>query len=194
MNSKNLKTLTVIAGPNGAGKTTFAKRIYPDSIANGSFLNADIFAEEIDSENVSKVAVTAGKQFLNQLEDRLNKDHPIIIETTLSGRSLLRRIEQAKRKGFLVRLIFLVMTSAAFCDFRVKTRVSLGGHNIPFDDIKRRYHRGLQSLAAYLEVVDEYEIFLANEMPILVVCKNVGAPMQVVHQDLYRELQEVAGI
>jgi len=187
------KTLTIMSGPNGAGKTTFAKENYPELIEKGLFLNADHVAGEIDPGDVNKVAISAGKQFLAELNRRLQHNDSLVIETTLSGKSLLRKIEIAQQQGFTVRLMFLWIRTIELCDFRVKMRVTLGGHNIPFDDIKRRHARGLQNLPTYLNVVDEYEVFQANANPILIFNKNMNSPVQIVNQPLYDELQSIIG-
>ncbi len=193
MSSKSQKTLTIMSGPNGAGKTTFAKRNFPDLIAKGLFLNADHLADDMNPDNVSKVAITAGKHFLNELDDRLRGDESFVIETTLSGKTLLRKIESAQQQGFVVRLIFLWLRTTELCDFRVKMRVTEGGHNIPFDDIIRRHARGLQNLPAYIKAVDEYEIFQANEKPILVAHKDLNTPVLIGDKTLYEELNNVMG-
>src|SRR5260221_11549900 len=124
MLSESGKTLTIISGPNGAGKTTFAIKNYAKLIEKGLFLNADHVAGEINPNDVNKVAISAGKQFLSELNRRLYNHDSILIETTLAGKSLLRKIETAQRQGFLVRLIFLWLETIELCDFRVKMRVT----------------------------------------------------------------------
>lgn len=185
------KSLTLLAGPNGAGKTTFAKKNFPELIEKGLFLNADHFAAEINADDVSKVAITVGKRFINELESRLNDDDSLIIESTISGLTLLRKLEAAKAKGFLVRLIFLWLDEARLCDFRVKSRVILGGHNIPEDDIKRRFARGLMNLSAYTSAADEFEIFLANETPQLIISKSHNKEPKIHDPILYAKLQDM---
>ncbi len=84
------KKLTIISGPNGSGKTTFAEDVYPEFISEGLFLNADHFAREMSPENVGKVALAAGKQFLRELDERIQSNDSIVIETTLAGKTLLK--------------------------------------------------------------------------------------------------------
>ncbi len=193
MNTNTGKTLTLISGPNGAGKTTFARIVYPELIKKGFFLNADNFAEELNSDNVSKVAISSGKKFLKALDHRLENNDPILIETTLSGKSLFRKIRDAKKQGFTLRLIFLWVQFLELCDFRVKGRVAAGGHNIPINDIKRRYIRGLENLPEYLKIVDEYEIYQANENPYLICSKNLDSPFRVTDEVLYNQLRLLWG-
>jgi len=192
MNIKASKTLTIVSGPNGAGKTTFVKNTYLEYLERGHFLNADIYAEEMNSGDVGNVAVSAGKWFLAEFDARLQKGDSFIIETTLSGKSLLKKIQKARENGFLVRLIFLMISTPWLCDFRVKGRVALGGHNIPEKDIKRRYSRGLQNLPVYTASVDEFELFQANEIPVLIASKSKGASIQIHDSAWYDELMQMA--
>ena len=48
----------VIGGCNGSGKTTFALNIFPN-IGNVEFVNADIIAAELNSDNPDTVAIQA---------------------------------------------------------------------------------------------------------------------------------------
>jgi predicted ABC-type ATPase len=54
-------TLYIIAGANGSGKTTFAKEFSKNK--NLNFINADEIAKELDSENLTKYKIKAGKLF-----------------------------------------------------------------------------------------------------------------------------------
>ncbi len=186
------KKLTIIAGPNGSGKTTFVQYIYPEIVSAGLFLNADNFAREMNPDNVSKVALAAGKRFLRELDARIQSNYSVIIETTLSGKTLLKKIQSAKTNGFVVRLMFLWISTAELCDFRVKGRVASGGHNIPLHDIRRRYKRGLNNIPLYLQAIDEFEILRADQKPKLICCKNMGLPLQIVDEDLYQEFEIVS--
>lgn len=166
------KEFIIVAGPNGAGKTTFVQNIFPKLLSENKFLNADQFAVKLNPYDVAKVALAAGKQFLKEVDKFLKEDESFIIETTLSGKGLLKKIEAAHKNGFETRLIFLWISRINLCDFRVKGRVASGGHNIPLRDISRRYKRGLTNFKIYSEVVDEYEVFLADETPSLIFSKN----------------------
>lgn len=181
------KSLVIVAGPNGSGKTTFVENTFPDVIARNKFINADNFARDIYPDNVSKVAIQAGKKFLMKIDGLLLGKEGFIIETTLAGKTLLKKIEKARENGFHIRLIFLCLSSASLCDFRVKARVASGGHNIPLIDIKRRYYRGLLNLSHYRNFVDIFELYDADSVPSLILSKSVREGEKVYDHELLKK-------
>lgn len=124
--------LIIVAGPNGSGKTTLAKEYLDAKKGNYAYLSADEIAYEINPENPISVRLEAGKEFYNRF-DRLIADRKnVLIETTLSGKSVSNLIEQVREQGqYLITLIFIFLDSEALCIERVKTRVRKGGHPVP---------------------------------------------------------------
>lgn len=93
MSLASRKTLTIISGPNGSGKTTFANKNYSELIGRKLFLNADLIAKELSPNDVNKADILAGRKFLVKLDTCLYGNDSMVIETTLAGKSLLRKIE-----------------------------------------------------------------------------------------------------
>ena len=81
------------------------------------------------------------------------------METTLSGKAHLKRIRAFQDAGYLVEMHFLQLPSVELAVERVKNRVSQGGHHIPEPTIRRRYARGLNNLAEYKQVVNQWKIW-----------------------------------
>jgi len=70
----------------------------------------------------------------------------VLIETTLSGKSVSNLIKQAQKQGeYLITLLFIFLDNEALCIERVKTRVSKGGHPVPEKYIVRRFGRSFSS-------------------------------------------------
>ncbi len=159
-----MKTLYIIAGANGSGKTTFAKSFA--SLHHLYFINADEIAKELDSEDISKYKIKAGKIFFEELGNNLNKDRSFIIETTLSGKYLVKYIQKAKELGFHISLIYLFLETPKTNILRVQNRVLNGGHNIPTEDIIRRFYRSKDMFwDIYKNIVDEWIIYYnSNEI------------------------------
>ena len=138
-----MPTLYIIAGPNGSGKTTLAKEfIEEDGLF---FLNADEIAESINPQDISKAYMQAGREFFKRLNEILIEKKTVIVETTLSGKYHNRVIENFKRNGYEVKLLYIFLESSNLCIDRIRFRVLKGGHSVPNEDIIRRYDRSINN-------------------------------------------------
>ena len=155
-------TLYIIAGCNGAGKTTASFTILPEILGVKEFINADEIAKGLSPFQPEKVAIEAGRIMLNRIDELISKKHDFAFETTLSTRSYVGKIRQAKKLGYKIVLVFFWLESVELAKERVAIRVSEGGHNIPEETIVRRYHKGLHNFFhLYKEMVDEW-LFINN--------------------------------
>jgi len=140
------KKLYIIGGCNGAGKTTASFNILPDLLNCKEFVNADEIARGLSPFQPEKVSIEAGRLMLNRIDELINSYQDFSFETTLSTRSFVRTIENAKAHGYYITLIFFWLESVDLAKDRVKKRVTEGGHNIQSDVIERRYHSGIKNL------------------------------------------------
>lgn len=148
-------TCHIVAGPNGAGKTTFAMSYLHKIVDCSIYINADEIAKEISPNDVSAGRLQAGRIFLKQLDEQIASRQDFAFETTLSGKVYLIKIPIWRALGWKVILHFLWVPSSAFSIERVKMRVSQGGHNIPEEDILRRYSRSISNIFSFSEICDE---------------------------------------
>ncbi len=68
-------------------------------------------------------------------------------------------MQRAKQKGYEINLIFVGINTVDTNIERVKERVATGGHNVPEEDIRRRYERAMENLPVALELADNTTIF-----------------------------------
>jgi len=152
--------LYIIAGPNGAGKTTFAKKFLPEYARCPNFVNADLIAQGLAPFSPSKVSIKAGRLLLGQINEFIHKKEDFAFETTFAGRSYLSLIKGVKRRGYSVHVFFLWIPSVKLAQERIKQRVKEGGHDIPVEDIKRRFNRSQKNFfELYQSVCDSWIIF-----------------------------------
>ena len=140
------KKMYIIAGCNGAGKTTASFNILPAILHCKEYVNADEIARGISPFQPEKVAFEAGRIMLKRIEELLLTNEDFAFETTLASRSFHQLTDRAKKLGYTVTLIYFWLESVDLAEFRVKTRVEEGGHDIPKEVIKRRYYRGIENL------------------------------------------------
>ena len=178
------KILYIIAGANGSGKSTLASELLPSE--NLDFLNADEVAKEICPENIESVKIKAGKIVLSRLEKLLNTEKSFAIETTLSGKNHIKTIESAKKIGHQVVLIYSYLDSPILCENRIKIRVLNGGHNIPKEDIIRRFYRSKKNFwNIYKNLVDEWNLFYNGASEYILVAQAVNNTLEIFNENLY---------
>ena len=96
---KRLANLFIISGCNGAGKTTASFTILPELLKIKEFVNADEIARGLSPFQPEKVSIEAGKIMLRRLKKLLSQNEDFAFETTLSSRSFIGLIKQAKEQG-----------------------------------------------------------------------------------------------
>lgn len=150
-----MPSLFIISGCNGAGKTTASFTILPELLNVKEFVNADEIARGLSPFRPEKVSIEAGKIMLRRQQELIAQKEDFAFETTLSSRSYVGLIKQAKGEGYTVNLIYYWLDSVELAIKRVKIRVSEGGHNIPTETIIRRYYAGLKNfINLYSDRVD----------------------------------------
>lgn len=108
------------------------------------------------------ISFEVGRIMLQRIQELLQEKVNFAFETTLSTRTFVNYIEEAKTLGFETTLLFFWLNSDELAIERVKVRVMEGGHNIPTNTIVRRYHRGLSNFfQLYKGIVDNW-MFINN--------------------------------
>ena len=168
------KEILIIAGPNGAGKTTFALTYLRVEARGLPFLNADAIAAGLAPLGARSTDVQAGRLMLAEIDRLAGEGRSFAFETTLAGRGYLRRIDEWRRRGYWVMLVFLSLPSPEDAVARVRRRVQQGGHHIPEDVIRRRFDAGLENFRRlYAARVDQW-ILYDNQARIPVVVERSG--------------------
>ena len=153
------KRIIIIVGPNGAGKTTFANQILAGDQANVPFVNADIIARGLNPGDPESEAFRAGRLMLQRNQELVDRGESFAFETTLSGRGFARSIPDWQSRGYRVELYFLRLASPENSIARVARRVSQGGHYVPDDVVRRRFHAGLENFhRIYKPLVDHWSL------------------------------------
>jgi predicted ABC-type ATPase len=135
----------VLAGPNGAGKSTVAPKLLKGKLAVDEFVNADTIAQGLSGFAPERVAMAAGRIMLERIKELAEERATFAFETTLASRSFAPWLDELIRRGYRFHLSFLWLESADLAIARVRSRVRMGGHDVPEETIRRRWRTGLQN-------------------------------------------------
>jgi len=138
-------TVLIVAGPNGAGKSTAAPSLLPTTLGMSDFVNADVIARGLSGFSPEKVAFQAGQIMLRRVQQLAEQRANFAFETTLASRTLEPWLRRLCSEGYELLLAFLWLPTPDAAIARVLERVRLGGHSVPEETIRRRYHRGLHN-------------------------------------------------
>ena len=176
----------VIAGPNGSGKTTFAVKFLPEYVSCPNFVNADLIAQGLSPFSPGAAAIKAGKLVLEQIHQFADRRVNFAFESTLSGKLYVNLFKSLKKKGYRIHIFFLWIPNADLAVSRIKSRVAQGGHNVPVQDVVRRFGRSISNFfRLYQPFADSWMLF-NNEgpIPVLIAGKKNGK-IKIISKNVY---------
>ncbi|MBC7853136.1 MAG: zeta toxin family protein [Pirellulaceae bacterium] len=183
--------VVVIAGPNGAGKSTAASRILQDALAVQEFVNADVIARGLSAFKPESVALAAGRAMLQRLDELAAERAEFAFETTLASRSFAPWLKRLIASGYEFHLFFVWLPNAEAAIARVQERVRSGGHYVPEETVRRRFHSGLKNffelyrpLAMTWQVVNNENVVIPQ-----VIAQGIqGLPPDVADESLWNNI------
>jgi predicted ABC-type ATPase len=154
--------LRIIAGANGSGKTTFVREFLPRYVTIPHFVNADLIAAGLAPFAPEGAALRAGRLMLEEIRRLATERADFAFESTLSGRTYEPMLREFREQGYVVYLYFLWLPDVAMNVSRVAERVREGGHNVPEEDVRRRYRRGIANFLHVYRPLSDFWILYDN--------------------------------
>jgi len=195
-----MKRLMMIAGPNGAGKTTTAKAfLLQHKELYNEFLNADEIARGLSPLHPESVNREAGELMIKRFHSCVKSNTNFAYETTASGLTYATHLKNAKRNGYEINLMYLWISNPDQAIKRVAFRVQQGGHNIPKEDIIRRYYRGVKNiLNLYLSIADTALILdnstVGSGIKKIIAKKELGLQLHIEDNEIWEKMSESANV
>jgi len=161
LSRKSPARIYVLAGINGAGKSSIGGAMFREQETD--YFNPDEAAQLIknrfhglDQAEANSMAWSQGRRLLERaISERLD----FALETTLGGSTITRLLLEAINSGFEVYVWYVGLASPEMCIKRVQSRVSKGGHDIPEEDIRRRFDSSRLNLIRILPFLEFLRVF-----------------------------------
>jgi predicted ABC-type ATPase len=153
-----LSRLDLIVGPNGAGKTTFVALTLGPLLPGSVFVNADEIARQRWPEAAAEHAYAAAEIAAATREQLIAARQAFIAETVFSHPSKLELLDAANSAGYTTVLHVLIVPEE-LAVARVAARVSSGGHSVPEEKIRQRFHRLWPLVATAVRRADAATIY-----------------------------------
>jgi predicted ABC-type ATPase len=148
----------IVAGPNGSGKSTLYSETDIEGFGRSVWIiNPDLLASRIrNQENMDLLGanIAALNRIQAWLEASIQAHQTVGVETVLSTGKYRAMVSEAKRLGFEIRLIYVMLQSPDMNVERVRIRVATGGHDVPEDKIRERRENSLAQLPWFLDQAD----------------------------------------
>ena len=110
-------------------------------------------------------------------------------ETTLSGKTYVKVLEEVNKRGYLIHIFFLWISDVELALERIRLRVRNGGHHIPEDVVRRRFIRSLPNfLRIYKPLANSWVIFdNSGDIPRMIAIEESGK-IEILDRDLFNIL------
>ena len=149
----------LIAGPNGAGKTTVVQSDpFHGLLPPVHRLNADEQTlrqlrrrgypgfHDVPGEVLFEEFSEASEAVFREVTDKLGHGEAVCVETVLSTSKYQPVVERTLALGGYFALVYVTVRSPDISIARVAQRVRQGGHDVPTDKVRARWHRSLEFL------------------------------------------------
>ena len=148
-----MKLYTIIGGVNGCGKSSLTGALKAERSDLGLLIDVDKLAAQLGSP------VEGGKAAVRKIDECLEKGISFTQETTLSGARTERTIRRAKERGYTIRLYYIGLDTMEESLGRIANRVAKGGHDIPREEVERRFSTRFADVLRVLPYCDEARFF-----------------------------------
>ena len=117
--------------------------------------------EVIDPDAIARdmSPVRAVREALRRRRLAIAGRRSFLVETTFSGTGIFRLMEAVRNKDYRIALHYVSLGSPDQALDRIRNRVARGGHDVPENDVRRRFLRSHSNLQTAIELVDEVVLY-----------------------------------
>jgi len=180
-----MKIFTIIGGVNGVGKSSFTGVLKEQTTDLGTIIDVDKITADVGGNPLA-----GGRAALKKIRECMDRGLSFTQETTLSGFKTEATAKEVKELGYQVRLFYVALDTAEESLSRIENRVRRGGHNIPSDDVIRRFGGRWDAVKKILPYCDQAE-FYDNDNGFVKVAEYRNGELRTVGSKHPQWLQEL---
>ena len=180
-----MKIFTIIGGVNGVGKSSFTGVLKEQTTDLGTIIDVDKITADVGGNPLA-----GGRAALKKIRECMDRGLSFTQETTLSGFKTEATAKEVKELGYQVRLFYVALDTAEESLSRIENRVRRGGHNIPSDDVIRRFGGRWDAVKKILPYCDQAE-FYDNDNGFVKVAEYRNGELRTVGSKCPQWLQEL---
>jgi predicted ABC-type ATPase len=159
--------LLLFVGPNGSGKSTITSRMFDYyGIPPQQYINADEIAKTLTEGTQEERERAAFRHARNLRQEYRQRGQSFAFETVFSHPSTLIDMQECRKAGFDIVVLFVTTQSVEINIARVARRFQSGGHDVPLDKIRSRYERVMGLLPRIIEETDQGVVYDNSESPL----------------------------
>jgi len=143
---------------DGSGKTTLT-RWNSELFKEIPLLDPDAIANTLQAKSPTRFPIAAARLVLTSAAEHLRKAESFVVETTLAGKNYLQMMLDARNRGFEIVLVCIGTENVEINLARIRNRVLAGGHDVPEEDVRRRYRRSFDNLVIAIKRADHTILF-----------------------------------
>jgi len=152
----------------------------------GIYINADDI--KLHGENISDLEAAAEAEALREYCLEARED--FTFETVLSTNRNLDLIARAKQAGYFIDCYFILTEDPELNVFRVKSRVSNGGHDVPVDKIRSRYKNSLENIPALIALCDRIRIVDNTYDPFIIYFRDIDG-CEIISENMFWSTKKI---
>ena len=158
----------VFAGPNGSGKSTITE--YFEIV--GRYTNADDMVRTSFISNEEAAIKLMNSDMSLSVKKKISHLRLFCLQSTRFAYKI-RILRAAKEAGYFIKCVFVLTASADLNVARVRSRASLGGHDVDPGKVRERYRKSLSNISVLMEICDILHVYdNTNSKPVRIVRKH----------------------
>lgn len=160
-NFPSTKEIVLVVGADGSGKSTLIANLYNNNLLALPYINKEIYERKFCGRITDEIARrnNAVYKTIEYVSDLINKGKSFCYEANLLNSQELGLIEEAKKYGYRITVIYAYTNNYDINISRVSTRSGQGGEALSSNEIKIEFENCESQATKLIPICNEFHTF-----------------------------------